>query len=103
MGGIACAGCPSASDSACANFFVDGASPYRPIATESRCRRGTAEVTIGEATRVVHENESTYVPIGGMHRLANPGKIPLELIEVQVGSFLGEDDIVRFSDDYGRK
>ena len=51
----------------------------------------------------MHENESTYIPIGGVHRLANPGKIPLELIEVQVGSYLGEDDIVRFSDDYGRK
>jgi mannose-1-phosphate guanylyltransferase / mannose-6-phosphate isomerase len=65
--------------------------------------RGTAEVTIGEETRVVHENESTYIPIGGVHRLANPGKIPLELIEVQVGSYLGEDDIVRMSDEYGRK
>ena len=64
--------------------------------------RGTAEVTINGETRVVHENESTYIPIGGVHRLANPGKIPLELIEVQVGSYLGEDDIVRLSDDYGR-
>ena len=65
--------------------------------------RGTAEVTVGEETRIVHENESTYIPIGGMHRLANPGKIPLELIEVQVGSYLGEDDIVRMSDAYGRE
>ena len=52
--------------------------------------------------RCVHENESIYIPIGNLHRLANPGKIPLELIEVQVGSYLGEDDIVRVSDVYGR-
>lgn len=64
--------------------------------------RGTAEVTIGTEIRVVHENESTYIPIGSIHRLANPGKIPLELIEVQVGSYLGEDDIVRLNDEYGR-
>ena len=51
---------------------------------------------------VVHENKSTYIPIGSVHRLANPGKIPLELIEVQVGSYLGEDDIVRLTDEYGR-
>ena len=64
--------------------------------------RGTAEVTVGTDVRVVHENESTYIPIGSVHRLANPGKIPLELIEVQVGSYLGEDDIVRLNDQYGR-
>jgi mannose-1-phosphate guanylyltransferase/mannose-6-phosphate isomerase len=64
--------------------------------------RGTAEVTIGSETRVVHENESTYIPIGSVHRLANPGKILLELIEVQAGSYLGEDDIVRLTDEYGR-
>jgi mannose-1-phosphate guanylyltransferase / mannose-6-phosphate isomerase len=64
--------------------------------------RGTAEIVIGTETRIVHENESAYVPIGSIHRLANPGKIPLELIEVQVGSYLGEDDIVRFNDQYGR-
>jgi mannose-1-phosphate guanylyltransferase / mannose-6-phosphate isomerase len=64
--------------------------------------RGTAEVTIGTEIRNVHENESTYIPIGSVHRLANPGKIPLELIEVQVGSYLGEDDIVRIDDQYGR-
>ena len=64
--------------------------------------RGTAEVTIGTEIHVVHENESTYIPIGSVHRLANPGKIPLELIEVQVGSYLGEDDIVRLTDEYGR-
>jgi len=64
--------------------------------------RGTAEVTIGPEIRTIHENESTYIPIGSVHRLANPGKIPLELIEVQAGSYLGEDDIVRFTDEYGR-
>ncbi len=63
---------------------------------------GTAEVTIGAETRTFHENESTYIPIGDIHRLANPGKIPLELIEVQVGSYLGEDDIMRYDDQYGR-
>jgi len=64
--------------------------------------RGTAEVTIAAENRIVHENESTYIPIGSVHRLANPGKIPLELIEVQAGSYLGEDDIVRLNDEYGR-
>jgi mannose-1-phosphate guanylyltransferase / mannose-6-phosphate isomerase len=64
--------------------------------------RGTAEVTIGDERRLVHENESIYVPIGAVHRLANHGKIPLELIEVQSGSYLGEDDIVRLDDVYRR-
>lgn len=64
--------------------------------------RGTAEITIGQEIRTIHENESTYIPIGSVHRLANPGKIPLELIEIQTGSYLGEDDIVRLNDDYGR-
>lgn len=64
--------------------------------------RGTAEVTRDEETHVVHENESIYLPIGCVHRMANPGKIPLELIEVQVGSYLGEDDIVRIEDVYKR-
>lgn len=64
--------------------------------------RGTARVTIGEEVRVLHENESIYVPIGARHRLENPGKIDLELIEVQTGSYLGEDDIVRVEDDYHR-
>ena len=65
--------------------------------------KGTAEVTLGNEVRSVHENESIYIPIGSIHRLANPGKIPLELIEVQVGSYLGEDDIVRLDDIYGRE
>lgn len=64
--------------------------------------RGTAEVTRGEDTFMLAENESTYIPLGVTHRLANPGRLPLELIEVQVGAYLGEDDIVRFEDVYGR-
>jgi mannose-1-phosphate guanylyltransferase / mannose-6-phosphate isomerase len=64
--------------------------------------RGTAEVTIGTDVKAVHENESIYIPIGAIHRLANHGKIPLELIEVQTGSYLGEDDIVRLEDVYKR-
>lgn len=64
--------------------------------------RGTARVTIGDNVSVLHENESIYVPIGARHRLENPGKIDLELIEVQTGSYLGEDDIVRIEDDYHR-
>ncbi len=64
--------------------------------------KGTAEVTVDDKVSAVHENESVYIPIGSVHRLANPGKIPLELVEVQVGSYLGEDDIVRLDDVYGR-
>lgn len=64
--------------------------------------RGTADVTIGDDKRAVHENESIYIPLGSIHRLANSGRIPLELIEVQTGSYLGEDDIVRLDDIYQR-
>ena len=64
--------------------------------------RGTAKVTIGNDIKIVHENESIYIPNGAQHRLENPGKIDLELIEVQTGSYLGEDDIVRIEDDYHR-
>jgi len=64
--------------------------------------RGTAEVTIGEKVGAVHENESVYIPIGSVHRLANKGKIALELIEVQTGSYFGEDDIERLDDIYKR-
>jgi mannose-1-phosphate guanylyltransferase/mannose-6-phosphate isomerase len=64
--------------------------------------RGTAEVTIGDQVHAVHENESVYIPIGSVHRMANRGKIPLELIEVQTGSYLGEDDIERIEDIYKR-
>jgi len=63
---------------------------------------GTAEVTNGDAVIMLTENQSTYIPLGQTHRLANPGKLPLEIIEVQSGSYLGEDDIVRFEDNYGR-
>jgi mannose-1-phosphate guanylyltransferase/mannose-6-phosphate isomerase len=64
--------------------------------------RGTAEVTRNDEILLVHENESVYLPIGAVHRMANPGRIDLELIEVQTGSYLGEDDIVRFEDVYNR-
>jgi len=63
---------------------------------------GTAKVTIDEKTVLLSENQSTYIPIGAVHALENPGKLPLEMIEVQSGSYLGEDDIVRFEDRYGR-
>ena len=65
--------------------------------------KGTAKVTIDGKTILLTENESTFIPIGKSHAIANPGKIPLELIEVQSGSYLGEDDIVRIEDKYGRK
>ena len=64
---------------------------------------GAARVTINEMTKTVHENESVYIPMGAVHRLENPGKIVLELIEVQTGSYLGEDDIIRIEDDYRRQ
>jgi mannose-1-phosphate guanylyltransferase / mannose-6-phosphate isomerase len=64
--------------------------------------KGTALVTNGDKEIVLTENQSTYIPLGVTHRLLNPGKIPLELIEVQSGAYLGEDDIVRFEDTYGR-
>ncbi|MGZ5179615.1 MAG: mannose-1-phosphate guanylyltransferase/mannose-6-phosphate isomerase [Ramlibacter sp.] len=63
---------------------------------------GTAEVTCGDTTMLLTENQSTYIPLGQVHRLSNPGAIPLEIIEVQSGSYLGEDDIVRLQDSYGR-
>ncbi|WP_316167188.1 MULTISPECIES: mannose-1-phosphate guanylyltransferase/mannose-6-phosphate isomerase [unclassified Bradyrhizobium] len=65
--------------------------------------RGAARVTINETVKTVHENESIYIPMGAVHRLENPGKILLELIEVQTGSYLGEDDIIRIEDDYRRE
>lgn len=64
--------------------------------------KGTARVTCGDQVFNLHENESTYIPIGEKHRLENPGEIPLEIIEIQSGSYLGEDDIVRFEDIYDR-
>ena len=64
--------------------------------------KGTAEIVCGDKTMLLTENQSTYIPLGETHRLTNPGTIPLEIIEVQSGSYLGEDDIVRFEDSYGR-
>jgi len=63
---------------------------------------GTAKVTIDNVEKLISENESVYIPIGAVHALENPGKMPIELIEIQSGSYLGEDDIVRFEDLYGR-
>ena len=65
--------------------------------------QGTAKVTCGEKTFLLSENESTYVPIGATHRIENPGKVPLHIIEVRSGTYLGEDDIVRYEDHYGRE
>jgi mannose-1-phosphate guanylyltransferase/mannose-6-phosphate isomerase len=65
--------------------------------------KGIAEITNGDQVISLEENQSTYIPCGQTHRLANPGQTPLEIIEVQSGSYLGEDDIVRFEDTYGRK
>jgi mannose-1-phosphate guanylyltransferase/mannose-6-phosphate isomerase len=64
--------------------------------------RGTARVTRGDQSYLLTENQSTYIPLGVKHRLENPGRVPLEIIEVQSGAYLGEDDIVRFEDTYGR-
>jgi len=64
--------------------------------------RGTAKVTRGDEVLLLGENESTYIPLGVKHRLENPGKLPLEMIEIQSGAYLGEDDITRFDDTYGR-
>lgn len=64
--------------------------------------KGTAEITVGETVEIRRENESAYIPLGEIHRLANPGKIMLELIEVQTGSYLAEDDIIRIHDEFGR-
>ncbi len=64
--------------------------------------KGTAEVTVDDSITMLGENESIYVPLGSVHRMSNPGRIPLEIIEVQTGSYLGEDDIVRLGDEYGR-
>jgi mannose-1-phosphate guanylyltransferase len=63
---------------------------------------GVATITNNEIEFTLQENQSTYIPVGVVHALENPGKVPLELIEIQSGSYLGEDDIVRFEDQYGR-
>jgi mannose-1-phosphate guanylyltransferase/mannose-6-phosphate isomerase len=64
--------------------------------------RGSAEVTVGDTVSILEENQSAYIPANTKHRLANPGSVPLELVEVQCGAYLGEDDIERFDDEYGR-
>ena len=64
--------------------------------------KGSAKVEIESNISILSENESTYIPVGAKHRLSNPGKIPLQIIEIQSGSYLGEDDIIRFEDNYGR-
>jgi hypothetical protein len=79
--------------------------PALPAETPSSIRaldRGAGCVTVNDLVKTVHENESIYVPIGAVHRLENPGKILLELIEVQTGRYFGEDDIIRIEDDYRR-
>ena len=63
---------------------------------------GTAKIEVDDKEITLYENQSSYIPLGSKHRLSNPGKIPLKLIEVQSGSYLGEDDIERFEDNYGR-
>ena len=63
---------------------------------------GTAKVTIGDRARLVTENESVYIPVCEKHRLENPGKVPVMLIEVQTGAYVGEDDIIRYEDVYAR-
>ena len=63
---------------------------------------GTARVTINDEVRLVGENQSVYIPLGAVHRMENPGKVPMELIEVQTGAYLGEDDIIRYEDVYAR-
>ena len=63
---------------------------------------GTALVQLNEDKQLLGENQSTYIPLGCKHRLSNPGKVPLKIIEVQSGSYLEEDDIIRFDDNYGR-
>ena len=65
--------------------------------------QGTARVTIDDKAQLVSENQSIYIPLGARHKLENPGKVPMVLIEVQTGAYLGEDDIVRYEDGYGRE
>ena len=90
------------------NFIV--INPGRQLSLQKHYHRsehwvvvkGTGEISVNGETSILHENESTYIPIGTAHRLGNPGRIPLELIEVQVGVYLGEDDIIRLEDAYNR-
>ena len=64
---------------------------------------GTARVTVGDEVKLLSENQSVYIPLGARHRMENPGKVPVVMIEVQTGSYLGEDDIIRYEDVYARK
>jgi len=64
--------------------------------------RGTARVTVDDTVQLLTENQSIYIPLGAIHRMENPGKVPMVLIEVQTGSYLGEDDIIRYQDIYAR-
>ena len=63
---------------------------------------GTATVTIDDAIKIITEGQSVYIPLGAVHRMQNPGKVPMVLIEVQTGAYLGEDDIIRYEDQYAR-
>lgn len=65
--------------------------------------QGTAKVTVDEEVKLVSENQSVYIPLAAVHRMENPGKVPMVLIEVQTGSYLGEDDIIRYEDVYARE
>ena len=84
--------------------------PGRQLSLQSHVHRsehwvvvqGTANVTIDDDVKLVSENQSVYIPLGAVHRLENPGKVDLHLIEVQTGSYLGEDDIIRYEDIYNR-
>ena len=91
----------------CVVPFTRGREVYRPFADiideiKGLAKKGCAEVTCGEKVFTLDENQSTYIPVKHKHRLRNPGTEPLMIIEVQTGSYLGEDDIVRFEDHYGR-
>ena len=95
---------------------ITARKPHSPMAARSvvatgsvslpaitACMSGTARITRGEETYVLEENQSTYIPVGVRHRIENPGPVALHIIEVQSGSYLGEDDIVRLEDRYGRQ
>jgi mannose-1-phosphate guanylyltransferase/mannose-6-phosphate isomerase len=85
--------------------------PGAALSLQSHCHRsehwivveGTAQVTVDKKVQILTEGQSVYVPLGAVHRMENPGKIPMVLIEVQTGSYLGEDDIIRYEDIYARK
>ncbi len=84
------------------NQLYDAALAKKDVAFMEAICAADLKMTLNDQVILVHENEAVYLPIGSRHRLTNPGKIPLELIEVQTGSYLGEDDIVRIEDVYQR-